>query len=128
MNANGQGVPAALAIFVKADGTQTWHYVFNSGCQVGSCQPVPLDLGAPADRVFLQLYGTGIRGRSSLGTVSATIGGVDAPVEYAGPVEGMVGLDQVNVHLPRSLAGRGEVDIMLTVDGKTANTMRINIK
>jgi uncharacterized protein (TIGR03437 family) len=128
MNANGQGVPAALAILATIDGSQTWQYVFNSGCQVGSCQPVPLDLGVATDRVFLQLYGTGIRGRSSLAAVTAKIGGVDAPVEYAGPVSGMVGLDQVNLRVPRSLIGRGEVDVVLTVDGKTANTVRVNIK
>ena len=128
MNANGQGVPAALAIFAKGDGSQTWQYVFNAGCQVGSCQPVPIDLGAATDQVFLQLYGTGIRGRSSLAAVTAKIGGVDAPVEYAGPVSGMVGLDQVNLRVPRSLIGRGEVDVVLTVDGKTANTVRVNIK
>ena len=38
------------------------------------------------------------------------------------------GLDQVNLLLPRSLAGRGDVDVALTVDGKAANIVRINIK
>jgi uncharacterized protein (TIGR03437 family) len=128
MNASGQGVPAALAIFSRGDGPQTWQYVFNTGCQVGSCQPVPLDLGAATDQVFLQLYGTGIRGRSSLAAVTARIGGVDAVVEYADEVSGLVGLDQVNLRVPRSLAGRGQVDIILTVDGKTANAVRVNIR
>ena len=32
------------------------------------------------------------------------------------------GLDQVNVKLPKSLRGRGEVDVVLTVDGVAANT------
>jgi len=40
----------------------------------------------------------------------------------------MVGLDQVNVLIPRSLIGRGEVDVVLTVDGKPANTVRVAIK
>ena len=125
MNANGQGVPAALAIFSSGE---PWQYVFNAACLVGSCQPVPLDLGAATEQVFLQLYGTGIRGRSSLAAATAKIGGVDASVEYAGPVSGMVGLDQVNLRVPRSLIGRGEVEVVLTVDGKTANTVRVNIK
>jgi uncharacterized protein (TIGR03437 family) len=128
MNANGQGVPVGLALFVKGDGTQTWQYVFNAGCLVGSCQPIPIDLGLSTDQVYLQLYGTGIRGRTSLGAVTAKIGGVDGPVEYAGPVAGMSGLDQVNVHVPRTLIGRGDVDLVLTVDGKTANTVRVSIK
>jgi hypothetical protein len=128
MNQTGQGVPAALAISDKGDGTQRWQYVFNEGCRAGSCGPVPIDLGSVADRVYLQLYGTGIRGRSSLAAVTARIGGVDAPVEYAGPVAGMSGLDQVNVRVPRALAGHGEVDIVLTVDGSTANAVRVNFK
>jgi len=128
MNANGQGVAAALAIFVKGDGSQTWQYVFNVGCQVGSCQPVPIDLGPATDQVFLQLYGTGIRGRSALAGVIAAIGGMNTSVEYAGAVSGMVGLDQVNLRVPRSLIGRGEVDVALTVDSKTANAVRVNIK
>jgi uncharacterized protein (TIGR03437 family) len=128
MNNSGQGVPAALAIFVRGDGSQTWQYVFNTGCAVGTCQPVPLDLGAPTDRVILQLYGTGIRGRSSLAAVTARIGGVDVPVEYAGEVAGLTGLDQVNVPVPRSLIGRGEVDLVLSVDGKTSNSVRVNLR
>jgi uncharacterized protein (TIGR03437 family) len=128
MNANGQGVPAALAVFARSGAAQTWEYVFNSGCAVGACQPVPIDLGPGTETVFLQLYGTGIRGRSSLGAVTARIGGVDAPVEYAGPVSDLLGLDQVNLRVQRSLIGRGQVDIILTVDGKTANTVTINIK
>jgi len=38
------------------------------------------------------------------------------------------GLDQVNIEIPPSLAGRGVVDLLLTIDGKTANpvTLRIN--
>ena len=54
--------------------------------------------------------------------------GVDAPVNFAGAQGSLVGLDQVNLQLSRSLIGRGEVDVALTVDGKTANTVRINIK
>jgi uncharacterized protein (TIGR03437 family) len=129
MNNSGQGVPAALAIFARGDGSpQTWQYVFNTGCQVGSCQPVPLDLGAATDQVYLQLYGTGIRGRTSLAGVAATIGGVAAAVQYAGPVEGLTGLDQVNLLVPRTLTGRGTVDVILTVDGKTANAVQVNIR
>ena len=39
-----------------------------------------------------------------------------------------MGVDQVNVLVPGSLAGRGEVDVLLTVDAQMANPVRINIK
>jgi uncharacterized protein (TIGR03437 family) len=128
MNADGRGVPAALAVSAKADGTTSWQYVFNAGCEAGSCQPVPIDLGSGSDQVYLQLYGTGIRGRSALAAVTAGIGGFEAPVEYAGPVAGMSGLDQVNLRLPGILRGSGEVDIVLSVDGRAANTVRVFLK
>jgi uncharacterized protein (TIGR03437 family) len=60
--------------------------------------------------------------------VIARIGGVDAQVMFAGAQEGFVGLDQVNVRLSRSLIGRGEADVVLTVDGKPANTITASIK
>ncbi len=128
MNANGMGVPAALAIFVKPGPVQTWQYVFNAGCLPGSCLPAPIDLGAATDTVYLQLYGTGIRGRRALSGVSVMIGNAVAPVSYAGPVSGFVGLDQVNVRVPRSLIGRGQVDLLLYVDGKFAPPVQVNIK
>ncbi len=128
MNANGQGVAAAVAIWAQPDNSQSWQYIFAQPCVPGSCLSTPLDLGAPVANMYLELFGTGIRGRSSLAAVSATIGGVDAPVQYAGPVAGLTGLDQVNLAVPPSLAGRGEVDILLTVDGKAANPVKVNFK
>ena len=78
--------------------------------------------------MFLTLYGTGIRGRSSLAGVTCRIGGVDAPVIFADAQGGFVGLDQVNVRVPRVLAGRGEVELVLTVDGQATNTVRVNLQ
>jgi uncharacterized protein (TIGR03437 family) len=47
---------------------------------------------------------------------------------FAGTVPGLVGLDQINLPLPRSLAGSGEVSLTLTVDGRAANPVRISIR
>lgn len=69
--------------------------------------------------------GTGIRGRSLLENVKVTIGGLDAPVQYAGPQNEYPGLDQVNVAIPKALRGRGQVDLLLTVDGVAANPVRL---
>ncbi len=93
-----------------------------------SLRPVPIDLGPSTDQVFLVLYGTGIRFRSSLTNVSATIGGLASEVLAAEAAPGFVGLDQVNVRLSRALIGRGEVDVTLSVDGRAANTVRVNIR
>jgi len=127
-NANGKGVPAATVLRVKADNTQTSEALSRFDAAQGQFVPVPIDLGPASDQVFLILYGTGIRGRSSLGAVTATIGDVAAPVSFAGPQGDFVGLDQINLSVPRALAGRGDADVVLTVDGKKTNTVRINIK
>jgi uncharacterized protein (TIGR03437 family) len=117
-DASGGGLAAAHVVRVKADGSQSYEVVGDD----------PIDLGPDTDQLVLVLLGTGIRGTSSPGGVRVTIGGVNSPVAYAGPQGGVEGLDQVNVALPRSLAGRGGVDVVLTVDGLTANTVTINVR
>ena len=57
-----------------------------------------------------------------------TIGGQQMPVLGFAKSQEFVGLDQVNVDLLRTLIGAGEVDIVLTVDNKTANTVTLNIQ
>jgi uncharacterized protein (TIGR03437 family) len=127
-NANGQGAAAAVALRVSADGRQTSQPTFHCGATPGSCVAIPIDLGAETDQVILLLFGTGIRGVRSLSEVSARIGGVDAEVLYAGRQGDFAGLDQVNVRLPRSLAGHGEAAVLLSVEGKTANTLTVSIR
>jgi len=58
----------------------------------------------------------------------AKVGPARASVVYAGPQPQYPGLDQVNIIIPRSLAGAGEVPITLTLDGQTANVVTINLK
>ncbi len=89
---------------------------------------LPIDLGPVTDQVYLVLYGTGLRFRTALTAVKATVGGVVVNVVYAGTQTDYIGLDQVNILLPRTLLGRGEVDVVLAVDGQVANTVRVNIK
>ena len=125
-NGSGKGVAAAVAIRASADGAQVQVPVFQ--CGSSGCASVPMDLGAPSDILVVELYGTGIRGRSSLANVAAEIGGVPALVAYAGPQPQYAGLDQVNLYVPRSLAGSGEVPVVLTVDGVTAGVVTLNIK
>jgi uncharacterized protein (TIGR03437 family) len=127
-NANGQGVAAAVVLRVKADGTQVYEPLSRYDTTQQRFVSTPIDLGPEGEQVFLILYGTGWRYRSSLAAVTAKIGGVNSETLYAGPQGDFAGLDQLNVRLPRSLAGRGEVDITLSVDGAAANIVRISIK
>lgn len=128
VNSNGQGLAAASILRVKANGAQTFEPVARFDQAQGRIVAVPIDLGDASDQVFLILNGTGWRNRSALSGVSVKIGGVDAEVVFAGEQGSFAGLDQANVKLPRILGGRGEVDVVLSVDGKTANTAKVNIK
>jgi len=125
-NASGSGVPAARAIFVSQNGSQSAPAVFQ--CGATGCLPAPLDLGSESDQLYLELYGTGIRGRTSLSAVRAQIGGVDAEVLYAGANPNFLGLDQVNVKVPRSLLHRGDVQLVLTVDSQQANPVLLRFR
>ena len=134
-NASGQGVAAALALRIKADGAQSYEPVARFDAAQNRFVAVPIDLGPDlgnaSDQVFLILFGTGFRHRSSLSAVTTKIGGpngVDSQVIFAGAQGIFAGLDQANARLPRSLIGRGEVEVVFEADGQTANTVRVSIK
>ena len=124
---SGKGVAAATAVRIVIP-TRIPSPVPVFQCpQPDGCMAVPIDVGIDAP-VFLSLYGTGIRNRGDLSGVTATLNGVDLTVLYAGPQGIFDGLDQVNVALPISLHGSGEGDLVLAVDGQTANPVRIAIQ
>jgi len=122
-NQNGQGVPIGLVVTAQGNGSLVTSYASTfQGNAVGSYAPVPIQLGGAGTETVLELYGTGIRGAASLSNVTVTIGTVNAPVQYAGPADPsqFVALDQVNVSLPQSLAGAGQVNLTLRVNGVAA--------
>ncbi|MBS1812225.1 MAG: hypothetical protein JST84_28935 [Acidobacteria bacterium] len=123
--ADGKGLAAADVQRVR-NGITTFERAIT--VNQGQIFPIPIDLSQPTDEVYLVLYTTGVRYRSDLSNVSATIGGVTTRVLFAGSQGAFVGLDQVNLQVPRSLAGRGEVAVELLVDGQIANTVRAYFK
>ena len=127
-DSTGRGLAAAQAQRVRSDGTSSYEPVARFDTAQNRFVAEPIDLGPDTDQVFLVLYGTGLRFRTTLSSVSCVIGGVAGEVLYAGEAPGYVGLDQINARLSRSLAGRGEVDVEITVDGKTANVLRVAIR
>jgi uncharacterized protein (TIGR03437 family) len=126
-NSNGKGVAAAVALRVdNKTNTQTAVAVYQ--CTSGSpCISTPIVLEA-GTTIYVSLYGTGIRGISGLASASCTVGGVMVPVVFAGAQPEYAGLDQVNITLPASLAGKGESNVVLTIGGQTANVVTLNIK
>jgi uncharacterized protein (TIGR03437 family) len=115
-------IPAGQVVTVNADNTQTVQPI--ATCAGGTCVAAPIALN-PTLPTYLILYGTGLRGVSSLVDVAVTIGGVPATETYTGRQGGYPGLDQVNVLIPPALAGRGQVDVKLTIFSDTANTVEL---
>jgi len=127
-DASGRGLTAAIAQRVKPDNTVTYEAIYRFDPAQNKLVAIPIDFGPEDDRMFLAIFGTGLRFRSSEAAVKVTVSGVEVPVTYAGLQPTFTGLDQINVQLPRTLAGKGEVDVDVTIDGKVANTTRVNIK
>jgi uncharacterized protein (TIGR03437 family) len=124
---NSAGLVAANVLRVS-NGNQTYEDVYQmdpSGS--GGIVARPIDLGPSTDAVYLLLYATGLRAAGT-GGVSVKIGGVDAPVLFAGANGQFVSVDQVNVQIPRSLAGRGDVALVLKASGSQAYTTHLTIQ
>jgi uncharacterized protein (TIGR03437 family) len=115
--------PAAAQVLRRRNGVDTIENVavFSQGQFVTS----PISLGPDTDQLFLILYGTGIRGNTQLSNVSATIGGLDSQVLFAGAQGGFVGLDQANTVIPRTVTKDQDLEIVLTISGTASNRVTI---
>ncbi len=125
-NANGQGVAAAV-VLRRRGGVDTFEPVAQFNSTTSRFEPLPIDLGPETDTVVLVAFGTGFRAAAQ-SAVSATIGGTASVFVATAPAPGFEGLDQANILIPRSLIGRGLVDVVFTATGKMSNTIQINVK
>jgi uncharacterized protein (TIGR03437 family) len=108
------GKAAAYGVRVDPDGKQT---ILPPGAIILDERPV-----------YLIAYATGVRNRSALENVQAMIGGINVPVTYAGPAgDALPGLDQVNILLSTALKGT-DGRLILTVDGPSANPVRVDVR
>ncbi len=115
---NGRGLAAADVLRIKANGERSYESISN-----------PINLSNATDKVYVQLYGTGLRGRTNLSNVKLTLGGTPLAIEYVGSQNFYVGLDQVNAVIPNSLAGRNRtLDLVLYVNGWAANVVQCKIQ
>ncbi|MGH9766270.1 MAG: hypothetical protein ACREAB_02450, partial [Blastocatellia bacterium] len=134
-NGDGQGAAAAVLLRIRPDLSRSVEpVVVFDGARNGFVAS-PIDLGAPDDQVFLICFGTGLSAWSSDQKPLPPFMGLKATVEeaqveatYAGPQDEFMGLDQINLRLPRSLAGSGEVEVAITVNGIRSNVVRVKIK
>jgi uncharacterized protein (TIGR03437 family) len=124
------GIPAGYAVRVDADNVQTVEPIFTG--QGGQIQEVPIDVSTGT--VYLILFGTGFdAGEGASAQIQGTCP-TPAPcaqnlsVAYAGPQVQFPGLDQVNILLPKSLAGLGRSNLDLSIGNAGTNGVYITIK
>ncbi len=145
-NSDGKGVAAALVQRVKADGSMTYEPISRYDAIQKIFVPTPIDLGTDlgtkTDQVYLAIFGTGLGEQARVvgGNAVFTTSSVarESPTIYAGSQNFYAGLDQVNILLPRSLIGLGELNLQLFVEAKNSGTtdtvirntnfVKINIK
>lgn len=112
--ANGAGAPAAVA---STDGGVTFPI------QMANADGTPVEIQAGN---IVACFGTGLRFKS--GAVTARAGGVTSTPLFVGAQGGFAGLDQINWIVPQELAGKGEMDLTFTLDGKTTNAVKIKVR
>jgi uncharacterized protein (TIGR03437 family) len=124
-NADGRGVAAATAVRVSRAG-QTAVAVFRCDGGPGSCVAEPMDLGSEGERLFVSLYGTGLR--RAPGALRAFAGGLPLVVQFAGAQGQYPGLDQINLEIPAALRGVGVVEIELEQEGTRSNRVVLSFR
>ncbi len=126
-NADGRGASVGVVLRLGEDGSVHFEPTAYFDPEQNKYVPKEIDLGAAGDQVFLVLFGTGLRnGDSTLSDIR--IGDVPAELLYLGAQPDFEGLDQVNLRLPRELAGKGEVNVRLMVDDQKANSVTLKFK
>ena len=124
--ANSNGTGAAAALYVQGSGSAfgSPQLAFQCPQGVGSCAATPIDLGSSTVQTMLFFFGTGIRNATS---ITLSVGGEPVPAQLATSCC-LTGLDEVKVSVPHSLAGKGLVNVLLTADGQTANTVQVSFR
>ncbi len=129
-NANGSGVPAATLLRVKTNGLQSFEALSQFNAAVGRYTTKPIDPGPEGERLFIILFLTGVRraddtnGDGNLNdNIRLLIGGNEITPLFVGKQPDFVGLDQINAEIPRSLIGRGIVNVSVTAMGFTASNL-----
>lgn len=85
----------------------------------------PIRFGPIGEQMALVIYGSGWRRASGLSAVSARVGTTNVTVQFAGAQGEYPGLDQMNLVLPRSLAGSANQVLSISVDGVPANSVAL---
>ena len=124
----GTNVAAAVALRVGSPAARNRRSL-SSSAPFQTAPPCPSIWEAAGESVFL----TSVRDRPSQEQrpdqrSTPPSAAWTAPVTFAGSQGEFAGLDQVNVQIPAAARGRGDVPVLVTVDGQITNPVIINVR
>ncbi|NOT61602.1 MAG: hypothetical protein HOP19_15400 [Acidobacteria bacterium] len=130
-NGNGRGVAAGSLLRVRSNGTQVWESLFTYDATKREYVPRTVGFERADEEYYLVLFGSGIRGRQVPLSEVVASGAHPATVLYAGSQLQIAGLDQVNIRLPKELAGQGLINLRLLFNDpehyRESNTVEVRL-
>lgn len=126
-NATGRGVAAANFLRLKPNNVQSYEPVGRFDNTQSKFIPVPINLGPETEQVYLVLYGTGVRFHSGMAQITAKLGETPVEVMSAGAQGTLIGMDQINLRVPRNLPACGVLDVVVTIEGKVTNKVQVAV-
>ncbi len=121
----GKGVAAGIIVRVFTNGVQRYEPIAQFDETQQRWLPVPIEFTLDTQRIVLALFGTGWRQVGAFSDVTIDFVAASersdplpkrpATSEYAGKQPTWAGVDQINVEVPRSLIGKGETDVLVTM-------------
>lgn len=131
---DGTGVPSAYVVRVKPDNSQINETISTFDTGTSRFLAKPIDLGPADEKVILILFLTGIRNApdpnsdgNANESVRVLVNGNELVPAYSGVQPNFIGLDQINVELPRYLLGNSALDIQIKVNGILSNRSNIEL-
>ena len=131
---DGTGVPSAYVVRVKPDNSQINETISTYDTGTSRFLAKPIDLGPADEKVILILFLTGIRNApdpngdgNANESVRVLVNGNELVPAYSGVQPNFIGLDQINVELPRYLLGNSALDIQIKVNGILSNRSNIEL-
>ncbi len=123
---SGRGVPAAYVLRVRSDGSRVEEPIYDHDIS-GRITPRAIRLPDNED-AYLILYGTGFyTPYGSAAEIEVTFSSGFIQKGVAAATTEFAGLDQVNLLLPRSLRGQGDVTLTIKRGGAATNPVTIRI-
>lgn len=119
-------------LFVQSTGEDSEAYIpsglwTTDGIQLLPLTSAPLPVGPPNRPTLVIVQGSGFRAAPSFGGARVRLNGISAPVIAVRPSALFAGQDELVFQIPSFLAGRGVMELRVTVAGRDSNYARINL-